>query len=249
MNSMIKLLESTLPSLPCAGSFVGIKITANYLSYGNKFAFCAFWVQFENDTPTALICKFEETILISAMKNADVNELKQFCYTLGFKTMHADLDLLKKMNLNNITEYQVLFLKGNGTAFSNSFTMPSLEKVYDIIYSEYNINIFKNRWEGWYADLSHRIRHGTAAAVCNENAACIASHITNDSAIISGIAVLPEKRRMHLGSKIINEMLLILKGRNIFAAAEPAVVPFYEKHDFVPVGTVGIYIAKEEQYA
>lgn len=249
MNLMIKLLESNISSLPCAGSFVGIKILANYLSYGNKFAFCNFWVQFENNIPTALICKFEETILISAEQNADANELKQFCYTIGFNTIHADLELLKKMDLSDIIEYQLLFLKGSGTVLNSSFIMPSLQKVYDIIYSECNKNIYKNQWEGWYADLSHRIRHGTAAALCNENAACIASHITADSAIISGIAVLPEKRKMHYGSKIINDMLSLLKGRNIFVAADITVSPFYEKHNFVPIGTVGIYIAKEEQHA
>lgn len=244
---MIKLLDKPiLPSLPCAGSFVGIKILANLISYGIKLPFCCFWVQFSENIPTTLICKFEQTIFIAAEQNTDVNELKEFCNIIGFNAIHADACLLDKMKFNNIHKYEVLFLKQSGIPRNTSFSSTKLKKVYDIIYYEDNKNLLKTDWESWYADLSHRIRHGTAAAVYNENAACVASHITNTSAIISGVAALPNKRGIRHGSKILNEIISLLKWRNIFVAADLNVAPFYKKNHFITIGTVGIYKAKED---
>ncbi len=243
---MIKLLEKPLlPSAKFADGFAATKIKANLISYGCEYPFLLFWCQYINNSASALICKMENAVIITSTPSADTEELRDFVLTIGFSSLQAHPDLISKMGFTPTEEYTVLFRKGGFDAHIIN-NPPPIKMVFDILYSDYNKNIKSVDKNGFYADLSHRIRHGTAMASIYENSAtALASHITHDTAIISGVATLPNARGQGYGSEALNSLIATLGERNIFAASEESVVPFYLKNNFTKYSKIAIYETEE----
>ena len=237
---MIKLLEKNkLPSVNFTDGFSVTKIKSNLLSYGNTYPFLNVWQQTINGSVTALISKFEDTFILVANYSADLGEIKEFTDVMGYKSLQGEPWILKGLNLP-FKEYQILMKKGEGE--ENLPPVPNIEQIYKILYSEEIDSIKHSEFEGFYVDLSHRIRHGTAAAVNLENCAvCLASHITNKRAVISGVFTLKNYRRKGKGSKALDTLVNALGEREIFVAAEDKVLPFYLKCGFMPCGKTAIY--------
>lgn len=237
---MIKLLEKDkLPSVNFTDGFSMTKIKANLWSYGNKYPFLNVWQQTVDDTVTALISKFEDTLVLVANSSADLFEIKEFTEVIGYKSLQGEPWILKEMNLP-FKEYEILMKKGQGD--EGLLSIPKIEKIYKILYSEENEGIKPTEFEGFYVDLSHRIRHGTAAALNLENSAvCLASHITSKHAVISGVFTLKNEREKGKGSKALDALVKALGERDIFVAAEDKVSPFYLKNGFTPCGKNAIY--------
>lgn len=233
---------SKLPHLDFEDAFLMTKIRANLLSYSSNASFLYVWYQQSEVGITALLCKFEQSVIIVADASADFDEIKEFLNVIGFKNLQSTPFVLNKLGFD-YTEYQVLFkMAENGGTLP---PMPSIRAVYDILYGEKNSHIEKVDFEGFYVDLCHRIRHGTAAAVLNDSAVCVASHITDSAAVISGVATNKAARKMGLGSMVLDKLLKTLDGRKVFAAAESSVVPFYAKNGFVKSHKTAIYNIEE----
>ena len=242
---MIKLIENNhLPSVNFTDGFSVTKIKANFLSYGCGYDFLRVWYQKNENGPiTALIEKFENSIFIAADPTADMNEIKEFISVIGYTSVQATPDILSALGLS-FKEYQVL--EYSGITDGSLPPYPNIKEVYSLLFGEKNEHIAHTDFEGFYADLSHKIRRGTAAAIILENAAvCVASHITTDSAVISGVAVKKAARKNGLGSRVLNQLITSLKRRKIFVAAEKSVVPFYIKNKFKKAFKTAIYEAKE----
>ncbi len=173
---------------------------------------------------------------------ADFGEIKEFLNVVGFSSLQAAPFVFEKLGLN-FTEYQVVCktAKTGGTLP----TMPNLSEVYSVLFEEENPHINRVPFESFYVDLCHRIRHNTAAAVLKSSAVCIASHITDDTAVISGVATKKTNRNSGSGSNVLKELCDGLNGRKIFAAAESSVLPFYIKNGFEICGKTAIHNIKE----
>ncbi|MBQ4130918.1 MAG: hypothetical protein IJD71_01085 [Clostridia bacterium] len=240
---MITIIDPLkLPALNFKDEFLSAKIKANFLSYGGDCSFLFLWCQKSNQDITAIICKFEQSVIIVASDDADFGEIKDFLNVVGFSSIQASPVVFKRLGLD-YTEYQVVFKASElgGTLPP----MPNLKEVYDILFSEENPHIKKVPFDSFYVDLCHRIRHNTAAAVLNHSSVCIASHITNDAAVISGVATKKNSRKTGSGSEALISLCKNLDGRKIFAAAEESVVPFYIKNGFKACGKTTIYSIKE----
>ena len=240
---MITLIDNQkLPALNFKDDFLLTKIKANFLSYGGDCSFLFLWCQKSNQDITAIICRFEKSVIIVANDDADFGEIKDFLNVVGFSSLQASPFVFKNLGLE-FTEYQVVFKKAK--IGGKLPPMPNLKEVYDILFSEETPHIKKVPFDSFYVDLCHRIRHGTAAAVLNCNSVCVASHITNNAAVISGVATKKNSRKTGSGSMVLNSLCESLNGRKIFAAAEESVVPFYIKNGFEVCGKTAIYYIKE----
>lgn len=231
-TNMIKLSEKAeLPSVNFTDGFSVTKIKSNLLAYGCGYDFLRLWHQTDdNGNLTALIEKFENTLFISANPSADMDEIKEFITVTGYSSIQAAPHILAQLGLD-FTEYEVLVYNGNLRGEFPPY--PNIKEVYSLLYGEENQHIKRTDYQGFYADLSHKIRKGVAAAVTLEKkAVCVASHITEDSAVISGVAVQKASRESGLGSEVLSEMLRALGRRKIFVAAEKPVAPFYIKNGF-----------------
>lgn len=240
---MITLIDNQkFPALNFKDDFLLTKIKANFLSYQKDCSFLLCWCQKSKQGVTAIICKFEKSVIIVASDDADFGEIKDFLNVVGFSSLQASPFVFKNLGLE-YTEYQVVFKKAK--IGGKLPPMPNLKNVYDILFDEENPHIKKVPFDSFYVDLCHRIRHGTAAAVLNCNSVCVASHITNNAAVISGVATKISSRKTGSGSTVLNSLCESLNGRKIFAAAEESVVPFYIKNGFEVCGKTAIYYIKE----
>ena len=237
---MIKLIEnSRLPSVNFTDGFSVTKIKANLLAYGCNYSFLNVWCQqTEKGEITALLQKLENNISIIATKGADFNEIKDFVFVVGFSSIQAQPIILTELGLK-FKEYQVLEFKGRDQGTLPPY--PNIKDVFSLLYAEKNQNIKPTDFEGFYVDLSHKIRKGFAAAITTSNAVCVASHIVNTSAVISGVAVQNSARGSGEGSNILKQMLNALGKRTVYVAAEETVVPFYIKNGFLKSHKIAIY--------
>ena len=240
MITIIDNLEQ--PTLNFKDEFLSAKIKANFLSYGGDCSFLLCWCQRSDTGITAIICRFEQSVIIVASDDADFGEIKDFLKVVGFSSLQASPFVFKKLGLE-FTEYQVVFKKAK--IGGKLPPMPNIKNAYDILFDEESPHIKKVPFDSFYVDLCHRIRHGTAAAVLNCNSVCVASHITNNAAVISGVATKISSRKTGSGSTVLNSLCESLNGRKIFAAAEESVVPFYIKNGFEVCGKTAIYYIKE----
>ena len=242
---MIKLIENTpLPSVFFTDGFSVTKIKANFMAYGCGYSFLNTWYQ-QNDEGeiTALIQRLETNLFIVANKNSNYNEIKDFIIAIGFTSVQAEPETLKNLDLD-FKEYQVLETKMERECSLPPY--PNIKEVFSLLYGEENKGITPVDFEGFYVDLSHKIRKDTAAAIVKESAVCVASHITDDSAVISGVVVQSNNRKSGLGSGILKEMTVALSGRKTFVAAEAEVAPFYIKNGFKKSYKIAIYENEEK---
>lgn len=243
---MIKLLDKfPLPNIGVRSDFCLTKIKANAQSYGFGYPFLMFWCQYVGDNPTALISRMDGDVIISASPLCDTEELLTFLNTVGFSSIQCPDDLLHNLNLTPTETYTVVLKFGDNKAIAPK-PSPPLKQVYNMLYGEENESIKRVDFEGFYADLSHRIRHGTSAAfIADGGAVAVASHISDDGAVISGVVTQKEKQGMRYGSRALEGLMDSLSGRNVFAAAKNEALPFYLKNGFIITNKIAIYETEE----
>ncbi len=242
---MITLFEgSTLKTHIFKDRFTATKIEAGFLSYGCKYSFFTIWEQKLKNCLTAILCKYENTFFIVANEDADIAELKEFIFAVGFTSLQSHPTLTEKLELPNSKEYIVLCKKAEGeTPLPPS---PPIQKIYDILYNKESLDIKHFDYFQFYADLSHRLRHKTAAAVIfNDASVALVSHITKDYAVLSGVSTLYSKRLMGYGSKVLDEIGKSLGSRTIFVATTPETSVFYIKNGFKEFSNIAIHETEE----
>lgn len=242
---MITLFEeSVLNTCQFNDRFTATKIEAGFLSYGCKYPFFTIWEQKLENCLTAILCKYENTFFIVANEKATIEEIKEFIFAVGFTSLQADPKLIKKLQLPSFKEYVVLCKRGSKEM--STLPLPPIQKIYEILYSKESSDIKHFDYPLFYADLSHRFRHKTASAVIfNDASVALASHITNDSAVISGVATLDSKRFMGYGSKVLDLIGKSLGNRAIFVASTPETSLFYIKNGFKEFSNIAIYETEE----
>ncbi len=235
-----------LPRISEAPTFIETKIEATFKAYKNKYPFCAFWVQHENEQPTALILKFEQALFVKAEKEANFDELRNFFAATGYDSLQADLFVFSKLGIIPSEVYTVLALQQTTQKNEETINRPSLKRIYEILYAQENRHLEQTDYMAWYADISHRLRHETAAVAIEQDVSvAIASHVTESAAVISGVATLKHHRKNGLGSIALRNLLAQLFGRKVFAAAESAVLPFYLSNNFTKCGEVAVYNSRK----
>lgn len=243
---MISLLEKSKEIIyPKKEGYIEAKIRAVYLSYGNKYPFLSFWQGKNSGKITSIICKFEDNVFLSASNNANYDELKEFLSVIGFSSLQAEEKVLKNLKYLHFKKYSVLKNENNAAPIitDDIIENPPLKEVYSILFKEKNNNITPIPFEGWYVDISHRIRHGTAKTVICNNSAAVISHITENSALLGGIATLSVSRNNGYASRLINYLKNEYKGKNLFAATDENTENFYIKNGFKIVEKIGILIS------
>ena len=239
---MIYLIEGSEPLNLSGDGFIEAKSKENDISYGRSYSFLNFWQQKTNDQITALLCKFENTFFVSATENADFNELKDFLFAVGFESLQSYDWILQKLGFGKFQEYVCLKYIGEKEQTKKCSYREELKSAYDIICSAESKEIYKHSFASWYADISHRIRHKTAKVFVMDNtSAALVSHITESSAVISGVATVKDQRGKGHASKIVGCAVRSLSAENIFTAAQKYVAPFYIKNGFEIINKIGIY--------
>ena len=93
-------------------------------------------------------------------------------------------------------------------------------------------DIFIPDYSEWYADLSHRMRHGTAAATLLEGSAALAGFVGENAALITGVSTYSDHRGKGEGRAAVLRLAAALYPRKVFAEATENTAKFYEKCGF-----------------
>ncbi len=239
---MICLLDSSEALIFPKGhnEFIVTKILANDISYGRNFGFLNFWYQKIGEDVTATLCKFEETIFLTASASADFTELKEFISVIGFKNLQTEKNTLTSLGLKG-QDFICLAKEGSGQKSVPDKNI-NINLAYNILFADQEESIAKIDFEGFYVDFSHRLRHGTASCeVLDDSATATASHITKNTAIISGVAVKKEKRRSGVGSLVLKNLLKKLGCCKVYVACNEQTANFYIKNGFKPETYISEY--------
>ncbi|MDD6727826.1 MAG: GNAT family N-acetyltransferase [Eubacteriales bacterium] len=214
-----------------------IRILSLLKAYGTKYDFAVFYRQI-NDAGelTAIISKLDNDCTLSANKNADFDELKEFFLTLGYNSVLGDdrLFLTDKYDSG-----AVMVTKRKAELHKSYCEIDCYPKLMDI----FNIDDYeKADFESWYVDLSHRIRHGCSKAyTLNSGGEIISSGIFsslyNDDGILTSVRTVPEYRNMGYGSVLVSEMICDIKGNVYLMREQNKNESFYTKLGFENIGT------------
>lgn len=232
----------------CRSDALGTRIMSQLFSYGTNLSFAMFWEQRNSSKElTAMISKIDGAVTIHS-KDIDENntsEIKEFINVIGYSSISSSKELLEmicsdcEISVRTIMKYNA----DSTNAISNSIDKNNLcgdinlFKIYDVITVCHNIQNTKDSYQSWIADMSHRIRHGYADAVCaqvnGQVVACaLALAKTKCDVLLGGVATLNEFRNKGLARQCIDELIDKNSGKNIFIFCKQDKIEFYKKLGF-----------------
>lgn len=224
---MIKLAYSPeeLSSLPESG-VEAQKIRALLTAYGTKYDFCRFFV-----SDSFILCEtYGGFVLCEYTDKVDVNELSEFLVFHGFSEIFCSETLgeplLKSLRCSS-KKVNLMRFCGKAVPNENIEASPRLDDVYRIIGSAFDIE-----YEPWYADMSHRIRHGVSGARVLGGSALVIQHNLNGEALLSQIATLPDLRGQGGASRLIRGVCAELSESAVYVLCEDKLLPFYGRLGF-----------------
>lgn len=241
----------------CSASVPGIRIYSLLCAYGTDLPFVRVYKQTKKDgSITAAFSMLDGAVILSANADADLSELTEFFNVFGVSAVNCNLRIGQAMGLVLFEAHTLLKLdtpvenlrSSAGLTFMNN---PSPLTLYEILNNNRGSGINVEDRDGFYLDMSHRMRHHAARAAAaykeDEPAGCIFTTAeTSGSAFIGGLAVNEAYRHKKIGSLLLQRLCLNLlsEGKCVFAAAENNVVPFYEKNGFLAHGIMGFFQVK-----
>lgn len=245
---MIRLLSETeIPLLEqfCAGNPFGCKIAGLQKAYGLSLPFARFWIQTnESEQVTAAVSSLDGAAVLHWVETANADELKEFLLACGCRTLLCE-------------ERAALALYGgceqSGAILLSQPSRMSVEEHQLALLDEVPVrDVFSllcdcgeqkpEQFEPFYLDVSHRVRHGAllTQGVFSQNkliACALAGGITETDAVLTAVAVHPEKRRMGVGSNMVKRLLYRLSPKSVYVLCEnERAIRFYQSLSFVPAG-------------
>ncbi len=193
------------------------------------------WVQTEDGQVLGAVARNGGRLYLFTEKaNAEIGV---FLKTIGFSEVFTAKENALKLGLSIEAEYSCFHKKSVKTEiFLPSST--GLAPLYKGLKFGEDSDIALPEFENFAADISHRLRHGAAAAVINNEGAALA-FLCEKGAIVSGISVRPELRKNGAGSKLLSELLSLCEG-DVLAYTSEINTRFYIKNGFTEIGKVVI---------
>ena len=205
------------------------RILGMFKCYGANFDFLDFWLQKDENKVTAAISRFEGEAWLLASQDANWEELSEFVRVIA-PIVLTDVKTAKALGLDPQNEFfEVCKETADG---GDNAPPPPIMQIYDLLMSGRDGDIGISGKDEWYADISHRFRHGIAKAKVAQNAVALAGFVTDDSALISGVATKPSARGNGEGSAALDGLCKLLYPRKVYAEATDKVVGFYLKNGF-----------------
>lgn len=232
----------------CSGKNpLSVKIGGLFAAYGAERPFAMFWRQTnESSAQTALVSLFDGNLTVVAEPTADFEELAAFVRVMRQGSLLCGEEVCRKLRLRPAQKvFAMMRPLSGGSDKCPAESAVDYRRLYDILQSGADGGIELPEFESWYADLSHRVRHGTARAVIlarngQPAAAAVSAFETAGAALLSGVAVLPKHRGLGLGAAAVNQICAFLAAdkRVAYVLAQPPVVGFYQTAGFSPCGTM-----------
>ena len=227
---MIKLITETADFPKFCGAFAA-KIKGQMISYGLNRPFALFWRQVtKSGETTALISRFDNYFTLAVLKGTNLDEIKEFMKIIGGQSLTCSEAAARAMGFDITHSFAVLSMikPCDKKALSPVFLeREQLQKTYDILCT--SKQTAPGDFDAWHADISHRLRHGTARLVSSDKAAGVAS-VCGDKMLINAVCVLSKYRGQGEGERVLKALCENMGKIYVFSVNEN--VGFYEKLGF-----------------
>lgn len=201
-----------------------IKIAATAAAYGTG-KFFNIW-----QTGETLISKSDDYVTIYGDDFAP-DELKKFLSVIGAKGISLSVSAAQKLGLP-YTVYKVLKSE-TGSRIPANFS-PQTDEVYEILKMGEDGDITLPERTAFMADLSHRMRHGTAVAAVYKGTACVVPYISEGGGLICGVSAGQSRGQGFAGMCVAAAVYKVEKP--CFVICREALMPFYKKYGFSDCG-------------
>lgn len=228
---MIKKID-VLPSVPVTTMSLA-KIYAQDKAFSDSPLENNFWVQTDCDKITAVISEDSGSMNLYC-DGADYGELHDFLSVISPAVIFTEYENAEPLKIKcDRVRNMLTYHSQKSENIKTDFTLQSL---YDGLDNGSDVDIHLPSFEIFAPDVSHRLRHGGAVAVCKEYGAALA-FLYPDGGVMSGIALSPEFRGKGLGKTLLRELLSNIDG-DFFVAANDINKNFYLRNGFTLAGTV-----------
>lgn len=190
------------------------------------------WTQ-NTDGRTASVIARNGGRLYIHCEGSDLDEVKSFIKVIGYEEIFCSTDTAQKLGLAVLKEFSVLSVIGCKKKEPPPFNI-SLKALYDRLCLGTDGEIDLPDFETFAPDISHRLRHGGAAAFLSENGAAIV-FLNDFGGIINGISVSVGKRGKGEGSELLSRITEAVDG-DIFVCCDEKIKEFYKSNGFTECG-------------
>lgn len=238
----------------CLGDPAGVRMLCTHKAYGG-YPFALFWEQLvgeRDEGPTALLCSLDGCFTLAGSPAADYTELAAFLAALGadevFCTVGAGSALGWAARKPGVSLRRQEPAAGREPPQGiRADWSPSPGRIYETLAACGSDALELPDPTAFHADLSHRLRHQGGRCLLLERdgraLACAVAAETEEAALISGLAVLPEAQGKGLGAATLDMLCgrLLQENKTVWVLSEGRTAGFYERQGFAPAGTAGWY--------
>lgn len=231
-------LISTIESLDALDPFA-CRIISLCTSYQPVLPFVDYWTVFDDKTknPTGAIARNGTDFILFLTDKSDINEVSSFMRVAGA----ASVICSNKYNLDLFgyeKSYGPILVRTEEISENDSLIIdtPKIKEAYELIAKAADKYFTPPKFEDFYVDINHKLRHGTMRLLGlydENNLAAVAMTVaeSKQGAVIGAVACLPKFRNKGYGTYIVNHLtnILVKEGKRVFVhRAEQANKAFYD---------------------
>ncbi len=232
-------IKPDFSAFPSDNPIIG-RICAYYRAYGAGYDFCRFYIGGD-----CLIMRYESELLIYAGKNADFDELLFFIQAQGDCTVTVNEEfggIFEKSHGNTAQKLYKMSRRCDGDKPDCAAELSDeYSAVGEVIKDSFGL--CGGAYDGWYADICHRVRHGVSRiAVIKKDgrvaAVCVVMYQSGGEGFLSDICVRDEYRGQGLGREILGAVENLCGADRLSLVCKEENIGFYRRCGFEITGAL-----------
>lgn len=146
----------------CAHGFFGARINTAIAAYGTDERFVRTWYEESDGKVLGVMQLTEDNAVVQCAQNVDMESL---CSLLRFVGAHHVTGEAQTMRMMPFTVANGgVLMQANSVANCNTKAVlldaEQLRSLFSVLFSDRDVQNARRAFASWYADLSHRVRHG-----------------------------------------------------------------------------------------
>lgn len=201
------------------------KLRALAQGYGVKYPFLRFYLLGRN----GVLSRYYGSAILSGSASA---EAADFVKMIPIHELFLPQDAYREA-FSEFSAERLNILKYNGKADPLSGDEILMNPPYESVFGILREGFPELRFDEWYPDACHNVRHGIAAFYTLGESAAECAFAENGIAMLTAIAAKERSRRTGRTLRLVRSLAAHYARENeVFLVCEDRLVPFYEKADF-----------------
>ncbi len=146
----------------CSQSFFGARINTASAAYGTDERFVRTWYEEENGEIHGVMQLTEDNAVVQCTREVDIDSLCSLLQFAGARHVTGEAQIMQRMPFtvtNSGVLMQAQTLADRPTT-AQLLTAEQLKPLFAVLFPDKDVQIDRRLFASWYADVSHRVRHG-----------------------------------------------------------------------------------------